>query len=354
MSTQRKTKGPFAQRFFIVILSIVFGILLFWLLSFVTNDIRRIPGPKIADSEKQLVDSELLSQQNNLGEQLKSTTRDIKHQNQQQTLIKENISSLQTTINQLLKIQDSSIAKGISFSQESQKTLNISQSQFLKDQQKRQDINQAISNLTTEKQRLEKQKTSVDSQVNEQKKLANKHYNKLRKKHNIKIASLKLSILLPILLIASWFMLKKRTGTFGPLVYAAFLTIFLQVAIVIHSHFESEYLKYIALLVIIGVVLKFLIYLLKNRAAPKKDFLIKQYQQSYDKGICPICAKPIHFAPLAFVRKKIKYPPAKEPEPTEYACPSCGTNIYKKCQSCESLRHSLLPYCKNCGKESQK
>ena len=351
MSTQRKTKGPFAQRFFIVTLSIVFGILLFWLLSFVTDDIRRIPGPNMADSEKQFIDAKLLAQQNNLGEQLKSITRNIKNQNQRQALIKENISSLQTTINQLLKIQDSSLAKGISFSSESQKTLNISQSQFLKDQQKRQDINQTISNLTTEKQQLETQKSSLDKQISEQRKLANQHFDKLLIKHNIKIASLKLSILLPILLIASWFMLKKRTGTFGPLVYAAFLTIFLQVAIVIHSHFETEYFKYIALLVIIAVVLKFLIYLLKNLAAPKKDFLIKQYQQSYDKGICPICAKPIHFAPLAFVRKKIKFPPAKEPDPTEYACPSCGTNIYEKCQSCDSLRHSLLPYCKNCGNE---
>ena len=351
MSTQRKTKGPFAQRFFIVTLSIVFGILLFWLLSFVTDDMRRIPGPHIADSEKQFIEASLRTQQKKLTDQLKSITRNINNQNQQQKIIKENISSLEKFIDQLLRIQSASLEKGLAFPEESRQTLRESQARSLKDQQKRQDINQTISNLTTEKQQLETQKSSLDKQISEQKKLADKHYYKLRKKHNIKVASLKLSILLPILLIASWFMLKKRTGTFGPLVYAAFLTIFLQVAIVIHSHFETEYFKYIALLVIIAVVLKFLIYLLKNLAAPKKDFLIKQYQQSYDKGVCPICAKPIHFAPLAFVRKKIKYPPAKEPEPTEYACPSCGTNIYEKCQSCDSLRHSLLPFCKNCGNE---
>ena len=81
MSTQRKTKGPFAQRFFIVTLSIVFGILLFWLLSFVTDDMRRIPGPHIADSEKQFVNAQLLAQQKTLSKQLNSATRNIKNQN---------------------------------------------------------------------------------------------------------------------------------------------------------------------------------------------------------------------------------------------------------------------------------
>lgn len=353
MPAQRKIKGPFAQRLFIITLSIIFGILLFWLLNFITKDIRRIPGPQLADSESQFVDKELLTQQTELNQQLKSTTLDIKNQNQQQDVIKDSITSLQTTINQLLKIQDSSLAKNISFPAESRDTLSKSQTRFLEDQQKTQDINQTIAALTIEKQQLEKQIASLDKQINEQRKLAGEQYYKLRKKHQLKVASLKLAVLLPLLVIAAWFMLKKRTGTFGPLVYAAFLAIFLQVATVVHAHFPTEYFKYIALIVIIAVVLKFLIYLLKNLAAPKKDFLIKQYQQSYDKGACPICAKPIHFAPLAFVPKKSKHAPAPQPQPTQYTCPSCGTNIYEKCQSCDTLRHSLLPFCKNCGNEKQ-
>ena len=32
-----------------------------------------------------------------------------------------------------------------------------------------------------------------------------------------------------------------------------------------------------------------------------------------------------------------------------YTCPACGTELYEKCQQCQGVRHSFLPFCKHCG-----
>jgi len=32
-------------------------------------------------------------------------------------------------------------------------------------------------------------------------------------------------------------------------------------------------------------------------------------------------------------------------------CPACGERLYDACGKCNSIRHSLLPYCESCGQE---
>ena len=90
--------------------------------------------------------------------------------------------------------------------------------------------------------------------------------------------------------------------------------------------------------------------------APKKDLLIKQYQQFYDKHLCPVCTKPIKVGPLRYAgwKKKATVLAAQGAEIQKqeaYTCPSCGTNLYDKCGSCGNIRHTLLPYCEHCGTE---
>jgi predicted RNA-binding Zn-ribbon protein involved in translation (DUF1610 family) len=92
--------------------------------------------------------------------------------------------------------------------------------------------------------------------------------------------------------------------------------------------------------------------------APKKDLLIKQYQQFYDKHRCPICTKPIKAGPLRYAGWKKKTmvvaPAGTEIDKQQaYTCPSCGTNLYDKCEKCDNIRHTLLPYCEHCGDEKK-
>jgi hypothetical protein len=152
--------------------------------------------------------------------------------------------------------------------------------------------------------------------------------------------------------------MKFRSGAYWPLVWAAFIAAFLKIAVVAHKYFPTNYFKYIAILVILAIVLRLLVYLIKMITAPKKDLLIKQYQQYYDKHLCPVCTKPIKTGPLRFTGPKKKAavlaPTGTEAfEQQPYTCPSCGTNLYDKCGSCGKIRHTLLPYCEHCGAEKR-
>ena len=124
-----------------------------------------------------------------------------------------------------------------------------------------------------------------------------------------------------------------------------------------YEYFPRRYFKYIALLVIIAVVLKMLIYLLKRIAAPKKDWILKRHQEAYDKGICPICSKPIRIGPLRYAtgsRRRGLVVAGQGGLATKqelYTCPSCGTELYGKCDKCGDICHSLLPFCEHCGDE---
>jgi predicted RNA-binding Zn-ribbon protein involved in translation (DUF1610 family) len=358
MGTNKKLKGTFGQRFSTILLSLVLGVLLFWLLSFVTDDIGSLRGPDFSKVRAQYVDKTLVGQQKSLKEKLGSIKKNVRNQKELRDILKDSTNNLQNTINQLLSIQKQSIEKNLNFSEENQQTLIESQSVFLDNQRQYQALSQQIAELTKQQRQLEKDLAVVSKQIDEQQKLAQTEYNKLMKRHRLKIAALKLAALVPVFLIAAWLFIKKRSTTYGPIIYATFIAVFLKLSFVIHEHFPTKYLKYIGLLVIIGIVLRLLVYLLKRIVSPKKDRLIKLYQESYDKNVCGICGKPIRIGPLRYAtagkRKAMILTAGQGTEAFEqyvYVCPSCGTELYQKCEKCSEIRHSLLPFCEHCGNE---
>jgi hypothetical protein len=347
METERKTKGSWGLRFFIIVLGITLGILLFWMLNFVDGDIGRIRGLRWLDIRSEFVEASLDLQKSTLDNEIEELERKIERRTEEQEFLEKSTRGLQNTINQLLSIQKESVAKEISFPEESRETLQKSQAAFLENQRNYQRYNQEISRLTQQLREKEDTFTAVTKQIQEQEKPA-------RKKYAFKNAVFRLGFLVPIFLIVSWLFLKYRTSAYSPLVWAAFIVVFINVAMVAHDYFPKPYFKYVALIVIIGIVLRILIYLIKMIIAPKKDLLIKQYQQHYDKCICPVCCKPILSGPLRYAGWKKKTsvlaaPAAEIYKQQPYTCPSCGTNLYDKCGSCGDIRHTLLPYCEHCG-----
>jgi len=218
-------------------------------------------------------------------------------------------------------------------------------------------LNKEIAELTKQQHQLEKELASVSREIDDQRSLARAEFNGLMNRHRWKIAALKLAVMIPIFLIAAWFFVKKRSGTYWPIVYAAFIAVFIRISLVVHEYFPRKYFKYIALLVIIGIILKLLVYLIKRIISPKKDLLVKQYQEAYDKNVCPICSKPIRIGPLRYAvggkrRSLVLAGQGTEALKQEiYTCPSCGTELYEKCDKCSDIRHSLLPFCEHCGVE---
>ena len=358
MSENRKFKGPWIQRAFIVLLGVVLAVLLYWLLGFITKDIGSLRGPDFSKVQAEHVDAQLVKKQEDLKESLDGIRENIRNKREQQSILRDSTNSLQNTINQLLSIQKQSIEKNLVFSEENQRNLDESQTVFLENQRQYLALNKEIAELTSRQHQMKKEENSVSKQLKTQRNLARTEYNGLMTKHRWKLAALKLAVLIPIFLITAWFFIKKRTGAYWPVVYAAFIAAFVRISLVVHEYFPRKYFKYIAISVIIAIVLRLLVYVIKRIVSPKKDWILKQYQEAYDKALCPICGKPIRTGPLRYsARGKRKGLVLLAGQGTEaakqqlYTCPSCGTELYGKCDKCSNIRHSLLPFCEHCGNE---
>jgi predicted RNA-binding Zn-ribbon protein involved in translation (DUF1610 family) len=356
METKRKAKGSWGVRFFIVVLGIVLGFLFYWLLDFVEGDIGKIQGPDRHSVRRQYISEELDDQKGDLEKEVRRLKRRIDTLNEQKRNLKVSTSNLQNTINQLLSIQKESLARNVEFPEKSIQTLRESQSAFLENQNKDLEFNQQVGTLIQQRQEKESSLADATEQIKTLETDVNADYWELMKKHRLKVAVLKLSFLIPVFLVVSFLFMKFRGGAYWPLVWSAFIATFIKIALVGHEYFPTNYFKYIALLVVLGIVLRMLVYLIKMIVAPKKDLLIKQYQQFYDKHLCPVCTKPIKAGPLRYAGWK-KKTTVLVPQGTEidkqqvYTCPSCGTNLYDKCERCGNIRHTLLPYCEHCGTE---
>ena len=355
MGTKQKTKGSWGVRFFILLLGIVLGVLFFWLLSFIEGDIGRIKRPDSGQVRSRFVDAAKDKQAEELKKEIERLNRRIQTLTEQQRLLAAGTGSLQNTISQLLTIQKESLEKNVKFSEKSRQTLLESQTAFLENQEKYQACNQDIAAVTATVRDAEDLRAGIVNDIREKEARANQEFQVLYKKYQLRVAAMKLAFLIPVLVAAAFLFLRFRTGPYWALVWAGFLASFIKVAMVAHEYFPGRYFKYIALLVVIGIVLRFLIYLIKMIVAPKTDLLIKQYQQHYDRCLCPVCAKPIRTGPLRFIGalgRKARVlagqtvgTQRQEPD----TCPVCGPGLYHKCSACGNVRHTLLPYCEHCG-----
>lgn len=349
MDTKQKAKGSWGVRFFIAVLAVVLGVLFYWLLSFIEGDIGRIKSPDHSAIRSQYVEHTLDEQKKALDREINDLARQMDSQREQQDILSRSTSALQSTIEQ--------VNKNKTLTATSERILQDSMAEFLKNQQQFQDFNRRISELAEQRRKKEQARTELAERIKSLEATANQEYQTQYKKYQLKVAAMKLAFLVPVFVAAAFLFLKYRTGPYWAMVWAVFLASFARIAFVVHAYFPSQYFKYIALLVVIGIVVRFLVVLIRMIVAPKKDLLIKQYQQHYDKCICPVCSKPIRTGPLRYIggmKKKIATPVAAGSEtiqPQAYTCPSCGTGLYAKCDNCGGIRHNLLPYCEHCGNE---
>lgn len=349
METKQKAKGSWGVRFFIAVLAVVLGVLFYWLLSFIEGDIGRTKGPDYCAIRSQHVDSALDEQKKTLDKEIEELAHQMDSQREQQDILSRSTSALQSTIEQ--------VNKNKTLTATSERILQDSMAEFLKNQQRFQDYNRRISELAEQRRKKEQARTELAERIKSLEAKANNEYQTQYKKYQLKVAAMKLAFLVPVFVAAAFLFLKYRAGAYGTMVWAVFLACFVKIAMVVHEYFPSEYFKYIALLVVMGIVVRFLMVLIKMIVSPKKDLLIKQYQQHYDKCICPVCSKPIRTGPLRYLgalSRKAQVLTAQSAPMTiqeVYTCPSCGTPLYDQCGKCGSVRHTLLPHCEHCGDE---
>jgi hypothetical protein len=231
MSNNKKFKGTWLQQVSIIFSSLILAVLLFWLLGFLTKDIGSLPGPDLHKVQAKYVDDQLVKRQDSLKEKLDIIKENIRNKQEQQRILKDSTDNLQNTINQLLSIQKQETEKGVTLSEQQQQILAESQAMFLENQRQYQALNRQVGEMTSEQRQVEKELASVTKEIYRQNAQAQDEYNGLMNKHRLKVAALKLAVMVPIFLISAWFFTKKRSSTYGPIIYAAFAAIFIRISL---------------------------------------------------------------------------------------------------------------------------
>lgn len=360
MTTTRTNKGPWAHRLLIYAFTLLFALLVYWLLGFVMRDIGTWPGPRYQDVETRLGDAPLAEEAVTLKNQIDEASRAISSRKQRQTVLRDSTSNSEKTMNQLLELQKLTIQKGLTPSADEAKGLLGSQQLFLANQTKYQELNDQIAALDERLGGLQDRQRDVQTKIDAQRPAIQEEFDRLEARHQFQLASIKLAVLLPLLLLAGWLFLKKRAGLYAPLLHGFGLALLVKVGMVIHEHFPTRYFKYILTIAAIVVVTRILVYLLRAVAYPKLDWLLKQYREAYEHFFCPICSHPIRRGPrrhLFWTRgslKKLRVPNTGGLDVDEpYTCPVCATHLFEECPACKRIRHSLLPACHCCGAEKE-
>lgn len=351
-----KRQGPRFIRVLVIVFSCILGILVYWLLGFVFDDIDTLQGPDYAAITSQYLDQTSLQKEADLNRQLEQIGRQSTDVREKQALLKESTSTSQQTLNQLLEMQRVNIQKGIKPSDAELKAFSESQQIFLSNQKQFQTYMDELGRLREQEKALQAKRESIEGGLAGQRSLGQEEFRRASRRHELFKAALKLLVLIPLVLIAARLFMTKRTSLFAPLLFACGIAVLVQLVLVIHDYFPSRYFKYVVVLFAIAVVIRILVYLIRVIASPKKPWLLKQYREAYYRFCCPICSYPIRRGPLKYLlwtrqaRKSLtSLAPSGPPSDDPYACPACGTMLFESCAACRAVRHSLLPFCEKCG-----
>lgn len=357
MKHEKLRRGPVLHRVFIIALSVLMTLLLIWFLGFILGDIGRLRGPDYEAIQKKYVDQAFVDEVADLEKEKQALQIEINNQREIQAILRTSTENSQQTMNQLLEMHRLSLEKNIKPTELEQASLAESEAQFLQNQKSFQQANEEIARLSERLRETERQMAALRDQLEEQRKPAREEFDRLRERHSLKVAALKLAFLVPVLLVAAWLALRKRGSPYLPLILALLCAAFWKTGVVMHQHFPREYFKYIAIGAAIAIVLAGLIHLIRIVASPKKDWLLKLYKEAYARQACPVCGFSIQRGPLRHLRGTWRrargvVPVLQQGETVEespYTCPSCGTPLYQPCGQCGKIRHALLLYCEHCG-----
>ena len=357
MVKKQHPKGPWINRIASRTLTFILGILIYWLLGFLVEDIKQTRGPDYQKIEKRHVDASLTKRNSELADSVAALDRQMKDQKEEQRLVGDSSQNLQKTIDQLLDLKRLSIEKEIELPEAEQNNLTTSLTAFLESQKTYQDLNKRITENAAQQRKLEAEVRTLNATIEDQRRPARDEYNKLEEKHHLRLAAYQLAILTPLLLIGGFLIIKRRSSIYFPLYFASGGATLLKVILVIHDYFPTRYFKYILIGVLLIVVGRILIHFIRMVAFPKTQWLLRQYREAYERFLCPMCEYPIRTGPRRFLywtrrtvtKRGLQVADGGGNTEETYTCPACGTELYTECNSCSKIRHALLPNCQHCG-----
>lgn len=358
MSQERQPKGPWIARFAIRFFTFLLSVLLYWLLGFLLDDIQTTDGPDYVLFEDKHIDPDLKNRFEDLKSEIDLVTGEIKKKEETRQIAAGTSSDLQQTVNQLLELRRVSVEKGISLDEQGARDMSESLGMFMESQAKIQSLNQEVAVLVSRRQSLQDQRANLEESLRQQRKPATEEYQKALESHQWRQGLWQLGFLVPVGLMASVLVLKRRRSPYFPFFLALCVAALIKVGIVMHHYFPARFFKYVFIGVLIVCVGKLLAYFIGAVRSPQGERLIKQYREAYERFLCPICEFPIRRGPrkhLFWTRRsvvKMQVGQAEQAEEAPYTCPSCGTGLFTLCRHCSKVRYALLPHCDHCGLDS--
>lgn len=344
------------MRLLIRLFTLALAILAYWLLGFLVQDIESIRGPDYAEVERRFVDVKLVANLKQVESQRAELERQLGNAREQQRQVADGSQNLQRTINQLLELQKLSLEKQVALPAADSGNLSVSLARFLDSQKQYQELNAGIADQTARKLAWDEERRVLEQQIERQRDPARAEFARLQQAHRLRLAAYQLAILIPLLLIGALLVIRRRGSIYFPLMLAYAGATGMKVALVVHEYFPSRYFKYALILVLLGVVARLLIHFIRMIAFPKSEWLLRQYRESYERFLCPVCDYPIRTGPRRFlywtrrtVHKVLPPSSADAGGDLRYSCPHCGTRLFETCANCGSVRHALLPHCAHCG-----
>ena len=354
----KKHHGSFVLRFMIVGFGIAVGVLAFWLLGYILRDIDRVEGPNYNQMLEVGLPKELQDDRMMITAQLAEVKQKIASTEQRRRLTGQTTSDSQQTINQLLELKRNADQNETTLSNEQKQALTDSLKLFLDNQNQMQTLNAELAALTEEQDDINARQRANTIAITAASRPIKDAYDQLDEKHQWRLAAYKLGMLIPLLLVCGWLFMRQAGGTYATLVYAISGAVAGRVILVMHEHFPAIYFKYILILLSLAIATGVLVRLLRLLARPSRDWLLRQYRESYATFFCPICDYPIQRGPLKFAywtRRSLKKRSLAGASAGDlvgdqpYTCPCCETTLFKACEKCGGVRHSLLPACEKCG-----
>lgn len=357
--TNKVTTAPALLRWGICFLATLLTFLLIWLLGFLLRDIGNLKGPDFSEISRSHLNLALTERSAALEKQISEIDVQVSRQREIQQNLQQSMNNARETMQQMMSLHRLSLEQKVTPSDTEREALATSQKRFLDAQERFEQANEAISKSNQTKYDLSQELKSVRVQIEDQHQPARQEFDRLSRRHRFKVASLKLAIIVPLFLLASWSVYRFRESPYRPVFFAALIATFWKLGTVMFDHFPREFFKYIAISAGILIVLAFLVWMLRRSVRPGRMTQLKRFREAYSAHHCPICAYPIARGALKYAVWTRKGPKLAAPGPgvggseeeSRYACPSCGTLLFEKCEHCGSARHSLLPYCDNCGRE---
>jgi len=294
----KKAKGTFFMRFSIMLLAGLFGVLVFWSAGFLLDDIRIIHKPDRDAFFRQHSDPSLKDELEALEAQLQELNHEHELISQQREFIKDSSSSLKVTVDNLFKLKDRSQQL---ISEEQFGHVLSSLDRIIRIQDEFKTTADSYIRVTNDKFALQKKIASLKRRIEDERRATAKLFSAKMNRHRIKTTIVKMLFLVPLVLICTVLLVKKRKSIYRMIYASTAIAIYIKTSLVIHDYFPSPYFKYILTICMLGIVGWGFVWLIRRLVKPKIDILLKQYREAYERFLCPVCEYPIRTGPRKYL-----------------------------------------------------